>query len=67
MQTNYLLTDTSVIRTKNKQWQWPLTEKSLRRKAGNNVHVSLDDFLRKHPIATLNRFGDRVISGTRIC
>jgi hypothetical protein len=28
---------------------------------------SLDDFLMKFPIATLNKYGQRVISGKRIC
>jgi len=32
-----------------------------------STYESLDDFLNKFPIATLNEYGNRVISGTRIC
>jgi hypothetical protein len=33
----------------------------------NAAYHSIDDFLRTNPIATMNRYGDRVISGSRIC
>jgi len=36
-------------------------------KIRRSAYGSLDDFLNKVPIATLNEYGNRVISGTRIC
>jgi hypothetical protein len=36
-------------------------------KVRRSAYDSLDDFLNKIPIATLNVYGKRVISGTRIC
>ena len=36
-------------------------------KIRRSAYDSLDDFLSKVPIATLNEYGNRVISGTRIC
>jgi len=36
-------------------------------KIRRSVYDSLDDFLNKVPIATMNEYGNRVISGTRIC
>lgn len=31
------------------------------------VYPGIDDFLRANPIAAADRYGERVISGTRIC
>jgi hypothetical protein len=33
----------------------------------NGVYHGIDDFLRRYPIATMNRYGERVINGVRIC
>jgi hypothetical protein len=33
----------------------------------NSAYHGIDDFLRSYPIATMNRYGERVISGVRIC
>jgi len=33
----------------------------------DSYSVGLDGFLMKFPIATFNEYGERVISGTRIC
>jgi hypothetical protein len=40
---------------------------TLPMKIKKSAYDSLDDFLNKVPIATLNKYGNRVISGTRIC
>jgi hypothetical protein len=48
---------------------WKAGEKR-RKSAGKNgcaAYKGIDDFLRSFPIATVNRYGDRVISGIRIC
>ena len=37
------------------------------RKTGNVKTSSFDDFLKGFPFSTLNVYGDRIISGTRIC
>jgi hypothetical protein len=37
------------------------------RKTGNVKRGSFDDFLKGFPFSTLNVYGDRIISGTRIC
>jgi hypothetical protein len=33
----------------------------------NTVVCGIDDFLRSYPIFSLNEYGERVISGRRIC
>jgi hypothetical protein len=38
-----------------------------RRETRGIVCNSLDDFLKRCPFSRINQYGDRVISGTRIC
>jgi hypothetical protein len=36
-------------------------------KTGYAPYNGIDDFLRSYPICSLNEYGERVISGRRIC
>jgi hypothetical protein len=65
MRINYLHEDTVGIH--NRKRRKPLTEKASTRKAGTVIRTGLDDFLKQYPFSTLNEYGDRVISGRRIC
>jgi hypothetical protein len=64
MRTNYLLTDTPVIRGENKRRLLP---KELARGMKSSIRVSLDDFMKQYSLSTLNEYGERVIIGRRIC
>jgi len=55
--------NTALIRNNKKA----LATITLPMKIRRTAYDSLDDFLNKVPIATLNEYGNRVISGTRIC
>ena len=39
----------------------------LIRKAKDGFYNSLDDFLRENPIAVSNQYGEKIISGIRVC
>jgi len=51
----------------NRKYKRTLAVNILPLKIKRSVYDSLDDFLDKVPIATMNEYGNRVISGTRIC
>jgi hypothetical protein len=64
MRTNYLA-DSAVKRYGNRHK--PLAERTAAYGSGNIIRTGIDDFLRNNPLATLNRYGERVIAGSRIC
>jgi hypothetical protein len=50
--------------------RWNAGENKLERapiKTGYTAYNGIDDFLRSYPIFSLNEYGERVISGRRIC
>ncbi|MDR2785234.1 MAG: hypothetical protein LBB83_04890 [Treponema sp.] len=65
MRKNYLYKDT--VDPRHRKGYKPLTEKVSTHKAGTGIRTSRDDFLQQFPLFTLNEYGDRVISGRRIC
>jgi hypothetical protein len=65
MRTNYLYEDTVDLR--HRKGYKPLTEKASTCRAETGIRTSRDDFLQQLPFFTLNEYGDRVISGRRIC
>jgi hypothetical protein len=65
MRKNYLYED--AVGLCHRKGRKPLTEKASTRKAGTVIRTGLDDFLKQYPFSTLNEYGDRVISGRRIC
>jgi hypothetical protein len=65
MRKNHLYEDTVVL--SNRKGYKPLTEKASTHRAGTGIRTGLDDFLQQSPLFTLNEYGDRVISGRRIC
>jgi hypothetical protein len=64
MQTSGRKTSVRIMRRRNtganKQGKAPV---KIRYAAYNGI----DDFLRSYPIFTLNEYGERIISGRRIC
>ena len=60
MRTNYLLADIPAMRGGKKR-------RPLARRMSAHTHVSLDDLLKQYPFSTVNEYGERVISGKRIC
>jgi hypothetical protein len=65
MRTNYPGADT--VGPHGRKGRRPLTKKAPVRKAETVIRTGLDDFLKRNHLFTLNEYGDRVISGRRIC
>jgi hypothetical protein len=65
MRKNYLYEDTVDLR--HRKGYKPLTGKASTCRAETGIRTGIDDFLKQHPVSTLNEYGDRVISGRRIC
>jgi hypothetical protein len=64
MQTGRQKTNSGVTRYRNTgEKQWEMTP----RKTGYAAYKGIDDFLKSYPVSTMNKYGERVISGYRIC
>ena len=65
MKTDYLCPDfdSKQRRVERK----PRTVSVPSRKNEGFVYPSINEFLSKYPVSTVNEYGDRVISGKRIC
>jgi hypothetical protein len=65
MRTNYLYAEDAVMR--NRHRHKPLTKKVPVRRTGNGARTDFEEFLKRTSLSTLNEYGDRVITGRRIC
>jgi hypothetical protein len=63
MQTNQRRANTPAAR----YWSTGEKRRKAPKKTGYAAYHGIDDFLKAFPVATMNRYGEPIISGIRIC